>query len=132
MILVRIFRGDVDLRAAAITRTRNAFANPLKLCVQFLARRAFVLCGNRIPMPPEVFILKVKKRFDQVIFRPEMTIEARLGDTRPRHDKVDANRTRALSIEKFAGGPQNALTRIRCESLRLFFLLHFGFNLKDL
>jgi len=132
VVIVRIFGGDVDLRAAAITGTRDAFANPLKLRIQLLAWRTLVLYSDRIPVLPEVFVLKEKEGFDQIIFRPEVTIQTRLGDTRLLHDKVDANRTRALSIEKFAGGPQNALARIRCGSARLLCLLHSGLNLEVL
>lgn len=88
MLVIGVLGRDIDLGAAAIAGPCNPIADPFELRVQLLARCTFVPRRHGVPVLPEVFILAQKKRLDQVVFRCEVPIEARLGDTGLRHDKI--------------------------------------------
>src|SRR3546814_3220089 len=66
---------DVELRTAAIAGAPEARADPFKMRVEFDCGIVEMLCGDRIPVAPEVPIFLLKEGGDQHVLGCEMPIE---------------------------------------------------------
>src|SRR3546814_19616203 len=101
---------DVELRTAAIAGAPEARADPFKMRVEFDCGIVEMLCGDRIPVAPEVPIFLLKEGGDQHVLGCEMPIEAGLGDPRSPDDQVHPDRAHAVPIEECRGRLENPTT----------------------
>jgi len=105
---LRELRGHVNLRAAAIIRPSGAFADPLKMSVQLGGCIVYVLPGDAIPGSPKILVLAPEKCCNQVVFRSEVPVEARLRHPGLLNDEVNPHRTHAALIKKHARSFENS------------------------
>jgi hypothetical protein len=100
MIVVGELCRDVDLRAAAITVTTHSLPDPIEQRQQLAQRIAGMVVDDLIPLHPELSILPLQKRSDQIIFSAKVAVETRLGHPGFGHDPFDSDRSNAVTIEK--------------------------------
>jgi hypothetical protein len=104
--------GDVELRASAIIWPADAFSDPFQLRLEFRLRVSMMALRDAVPALPEILVLPVKERRNQVVLGPKMSIKACLGDTGFFHDKVHAHGTHTSAIEERGRRFEDAISHI--------------------
>src|SRR5690606_19253355 len=103
------FRRDVDLGAATIAGPPDALADPVEVRLQLRARIVPVRRCDGVPLTPEVPILALEERGDEVVLRAEMPIEARLGDAGLLDHEIHAHGADAPFVEQSRSRVEDAV-----------------------
>jgi hypothetical protein len=104
MIDLREFRGHINLRAAAIIRALDPFADPPKLGVQLRGWLIALLIGDPIPGPPEILVLALEKGSDEIVLSSEMPVKARFGYSGLLDHEINPNRSDPVPIKEGTRG----------------------------
>src|SRR5918996_1047575 len=91
---------DVELRTATVVRAPDALANPVEVRIELAGRVAQLTLRHAVPGRPEVLVLAGEERRDELVFRSEMTVEARLCDAGFLNHEIDADGVDTATIEQ--------------------------------
>ena len=113
MILIWEFGGDINLGTTTIVRTRQALSDPAHVGLQLAGRVIRVFGRNTIPSSPEVGVLALQESGDEIIFGPEVSIQARFRHTSLLDHQVNADGVNASPVKKGRCALENPFAHIQ-------------------
>jgi hypothetical protein len=111
--IVRL-RERVDEEAALEVLVAEPLAEAVEDSEQSVGRRVAALTSRGLePVPQPQLVMAFEDLDDQVVLRPEVAVERRLGDGCLRDDPVDAYGGQTVAREQFVGSANDPVAGVR-------------------